>query len=432
MRTLYFDCGMGAAGDMLTGALIGLLPDNQKDEFIAKFNGLGIPNVEMSKENVSKCGISGTYISVKINGSEEEEYFNLHHDDDSDHDHDHENEHEHEHKHDHSHDHEHESMHNHPHHHSDMHEIRDIVDSLPISDKIRQDILAVYSLIAEAESAAHGVPVEQVHFHEVGSMDAVADITAVCLLIDMLKPEKIIASPIHVGCGQVRCAHGILPVPAPATAFILRNVPIYGGEIKGELCTPTGAALLKYFVQDFSQMPVIKAEKIGYGMGKKDFSPYANCVRAFLGETDTPENTVTELSCNIDDMTPEALGFACRVLLESGAKDVFTVPIVMKKSRLGTLLCVICADEDRAKMVRLIFKHTSTLGVRESVKKRYTLERSIDTFSDEFGEVRIKRAEGYGVQREKYEYDDLSRIAEEKGISLSEVGNLIKHGKEVQ
>ena len=165
-----------------------------------------------------------------------------------------------------------------------MHDIEHIVmGHMDIPENVKADIMAVYGLIAEAESNAHGMPVEEIHFHEVGTMDAVADVAAVCILIDMIKPVKIVASPVHVGAGTVHCAHGILPVPAPATAYILRNIPIYGGKIKSELCTPTGAALLKHFVSEFGDMPVIRTEKIGYGMGKKDF-PVANCVRVFLGE----------------------------------------------------------------------------------------------------------------------------------------------------
>lgn len=169
----------------------------------------------------------------------------------------------------------------HTHHHRGMHEIEHIIEDLKLSQKVRSDVLAVYALIAEAESHVHGVPVTDIHFHEVGTMDAIADITAVCLLMERIAPQQVISSPVHVGSGHVHCAHGILPVPAPATAYILRDVPIYGGGIKGELCTPTGAALLKHFVTSFGNMPVMKTEMIGYGMGKKDFEA-ANCVRAFL------------------------------------------------------------------------------------------------------------------------------------------------------
>lgn len=287
---------MGAAGDMLTAALLELLTEERQVEFVEKMNNLGIPGVEVQKSTVSKCGINGTHVKVLVNGEEEGELMLHHHHHDEhehshehSHEHTHEHEHEHEHVHEHTHDHEHSHDHHHDHGHTHSHhgmaDIEHIVmHHLDIPENVKHDIMAVYSEIAEAESVAHGKPIGEIHFHEVGTMDAVADITAVCLLIDMIKPEKIIASPVHVGSGTVRCAHGILPVPAPATAYILRGVPIYGGKIKSELCTPTGAALLKHFVSSFGDMPIISLEKIGYGMGYKDF-PQANCVRAFLGET---------------------------------------------------------------------------------------------------------------------------------------------------
>lgn len=291
---------MGAAGDMLTAALLELLTEEQQVEFVEKMNNLGIPGVEVQKSTVSKCGINGTHVKVLVNGEEEGELMLHHHHHDEhehshehSHEHTHEHEHEHEHVHEHTHDHEHSHEHHHEHDHGHTHahshhgmaDIEHIVmHHLDIPENVKHDIMAVYGEIAEAESVAHGKPIDEIHFHEVGTMDAVADITAVCLLVDMIKPEKIIASPVHVGSGTVRCAHGILPVPAPATAYILRGVPIYGGKIKSELCTPTGAALLKHFVSSFGDMPIISLEKIGYGMGYKDF-PQANCVRAFFGET---------------------------------------------------------------------------------------------------------------------------------------------------
>lgn len=285
---------MGAAGDMLTAALLELLTEEQQIEFVEKMNNLGIPGVEVQKSTVSKCGINGTHVKVLVNGEEEGELMLHHHHHDEyehshehthEHEHEHTHEHDHEHTHEHSHDHHHDHGHTHTHSHHGMADIEHIVmHHLDIPENVKHDIMAVYGEIAEAESVAHGKPIDEIHFHEVGTMDAVADITAVCLLVDMIKPEKIIASPVHVGSGTVRCAHGILPVPAPATAYILRGVPIYGGKIKSELCTPTGAALLKHFVSSFGDMPIISLEKIGYGMGYKDF-PQANCVRAFFGET---------------------------------------------------------------------------------------------------------------------------------------------------
>ena len=428
MKTLYLDCGMGAAGDMLTAALLELLPDREK--MLERLNGLGIPGVETVCEKTQKCGIGGTCVSVRVHGEEESEELYGH---DAAHAHDHEHTHETGHAHDHEHTHETEHVHDHEHtheagethspahhHHSGMHEIEHIVNHLPVSERIRKDILAVFGMIAEAESHVHGVPVTEIHFHEVGTMDAVADITAVCVLMDQIAPDQVIVSPVHVGSGQVKCAHGILPVPAPATAYILKDVPIYGGEIRGELCTPTGAALLKYFASRFGAMPVMRTLAIGYGMGKKDF-PAANCVRALLGETEGAGDTVAELVCNVDDMTAEAIGFAGETLLEAGALEVYTVAAGMKKSRPGTVLHVMCAESVKDKMAELIFKHTTTIGIRENISRRYTLSRSMQKIQTPYGEVRKKFSEGYGVTREKYEYEDLARIAREQGMSIQEV-----------
>lgn len=396
MKTLYIDCGMGAAGDMLTAALLELLPE--PDKFVQKLNALGIPGVQFKKESSVKCGITGTHISVTVHGEEEES-------------HDH-------HSHDHHHEHSHEHGH---HHHSGLHDIEHIVRGhLPVSDKIKDDVMAVYQLIAEAESKAHGVPVTEIHFHEVGTMDAVADITAVCMLMEEIAPEQVIVSPIHVGSGQVKCAHGILPVPAPATAHILRDVPSYGGSIHGELCTPTGAALLKHFATKFGDMPIMTTQTIGYGMGKKDFEA-ANCVRALLGETEDKTDVVLELSCNVDDMTAEQIGFAMERLFDGGALDVYTIPIGMKKSRLGTLIRVMCREQQKEHLIYLMFKHTMTIGVRESKTQRYVLDRNVTTLETPYGTVRRKDSYGYGVNRSKYEHEDLARIAREHDISIEDV-----------
>ncbi|QTQ14033.1 nickel pincer cofactor biosynthesis protein LarC [Treponema parvum] len=408
MKTLYLDCGMGAAGDMLTAALLELLPD--KEEFLAVLNSLGIPGVTVTSEASVKCGIQGTHITVKVNDEEESEGMRTH-------------------KHSHSHEHEHDHEHSHDggrhHHHSGMHEIGHIIEDLPVSEKVKADILAVYSMIAEAESHAHGVPVTEIHFHEVGTMDAVADVTAVCMLMDRLSPDQVVVSPIHVGGGHVKCAHGILPVPAPATAYILRDVPIYGGGIKSELCTPTGASLLKYFATRFGDMPVMRTTAIGYGMGKKDFTA-VNCVRSLIGETEDTSDTVTELCCNLDDMTAEAIGFAEEQFFTAGALEAYTVPAQMKKSRPGILLSVMCREKDKEQMLKLIFRHTTTLGVRENASRRYTLSRTTETVRTNLGEVRKKISSGYGVKREKYEYEDMARIAREQDMSLAEVTAYIK------
>ena len=398
MKTLYLDCSMGAAGDMLTAALIELLPD--PDAFIDKLNSLSIPHVKYVKEESVKCGIKGTHIRVLVDGTEEDEHM-------------------HEHSHEHDHDHE------HHHHHSGMHDIEHIVHGLKVPTMVKLDIMAVYKLIAEAESSVHGVPVDRIHFHEVGTMDAVADVTAVCMLMNELDADEVVVSPVHVGSGQVKCAHGILPVPAPATAYILRDVPVYGGSIKGELCTPTGAALLVYFADRFGQMPMMKVNAIGYGMGTKDFEA-ANMVRSMIGDTEGKTEGILELSCNVDDMTAEDISFAVNKLFEKGAREVFTVPVGMKKSRPGTLISVICTTNEKEAMVSTLFKYTTTLGIREVKTDRYVLDRRIETVDTPLGNVRRKISSGYGVTRAKYEHDDLEAIANEKGISIDEVRKLLE------
>ena len=436
MKTLYLECNMGAAGDMLTAALLELHPDPQG--FVERMNRLSLPGVVFAAQPAVKCGITGTQVSVTVGGEEEESHdVPLHshvhetaqdeahpgHAHGHDHEHGHEHTHDHEHIHDHEHSHGYEHGHGH-HHHAGMGDIRHILSHLDIPQPVRQDAEAVYQLIAQAESHAHGRPVEEIHFHEVGTLDAVTDVVAVCWLLHDLAPEQIVASPVHVGCGQVRCAHGILPVPAPATAYILQGVPTYGGSVQGELCTPTGAALLKHFVQRFGSSPVMRVEKTGYGMGKKDFEA-ANCVRAMLGQTQEESTTIAQLACNLDDMTPEALGFAQERLWEAGALDVTTAPIGMKKNRPGVQLACLCRLEDREKLVSVLFAHTTTLGVRESLCTRYTLARSQRTVETEHGPVRVKEARGWGVTREKPEYEDVAKIAREQGLTLDQVKELL-------
>ena len=392
MKILYFDCSMGAAGDMLTAALFELCPD--KELFLEKINSCGIPGVSVNAERVVKCGIEGTHMSVLLDGKEE-------------------------------HCHEHHHHHEHHHEHMCVSEIDHIISHLHLPEKVKSDAKAVFMLLAKAESTVHGKAVDQIHFHEVGTMDAVADIVSVCLLMNEIQPQKVVASAVNVGGGTVKCAHGILPVPAPATAELLKGIPAYSGKIKSELCTPTGAALLKYFVNDFSDMPIMSVLNIGYGMGRKDFE-VPNCIRAFFGESATEKtDEVAEISCNIDDMTGEEIGFAVQMLLDNGALDVWTAPIYMKKSRPAVMLSCLCKNEDSKKFAGLIFKYTSTIGVRVNVCSRYCLERSVYVKHTDLGDVRIKRSEGFGVVREKAEYEDLARIAEEKNISIGKVKELI-------
>lgn len=435
MKTLFLDCSMGAAGDMLTAALAELLSD--PDAFVEEFQALGIPGVRMKKNSCRKMGITGTKITILVDG--EEEYCDRHeHEGCMSDTHKHEecmsDTHEHEgcmsgtHEHDKHVSHEHHTL-------QDMEKLVYGIHDLPL--QVKDDILSVYKLLADAESHVHGVPVTQIHFHEVGDMDALADITAVCMLMHKLAPEKVAVSPVHVGCGHVHCAHGILPVPAPATAHILKGVPIYGGSIKGELCTPTGAALLTYFADTFAEMPLMSVEKIGYGMGTKDFTQ-VNCIRAMLGETmeknlsdiaDESQDKIVELLCNLDDMTAEAIAFAMECILEAGALDVYTEAIGMKKSRPGTILHVLGRPQDRERLIHVIFLHTTTLGIREQVMRRWVLHREILEQETEYGTVRYKRSWGYDVERIKYEYEDLVRIAKAENKSIEEIKKILETGR---
>lgn len=392
MRQLYLDCGMGAAGDMLMAALLELVED--REQTLAELNSLGLPGVEILAEPSQKCGITGTHIRVLVHGQEEDSH--------------------------HHHDHDHEHEHHHHHHHSTLADMAHLIGHLQLPEKVRQDALAVYRSIAQAEGHAHGCEMEQIHFHEVGTLDALADVVGVCYLMYKLNPEKVAASAVHVGSGQVHCAHGILPVPAPATAYLLSGVPIYSGSVRGELCTPTGGALLKHFVTEFGPMPVMTLEKTGYGMGTKDFEA-ANCLRAMLGSTEDSADEICQLSCNLDDMTGEALGFALEQLMAAGALDAYTTAIGMKKSRPGTMLTCLCRREDQKTMTQLLFRHTTTLGVRWNLCRREVLTRGEEQIQTSQGPVRVKTAQGWGVCRRKAEYEDLAAIARKTGKSLAEI-----------
>ena len=404
---------MGAAGDMLLASLAELTGDVKACE--DKLNSLGIPDVTYEFEKSVKCGIEGTHAHVAVHGVEEDEHMHDHHHEEHHHEHTHEehahtHEHEH-HEHDHHHDHEHEEHHHH--HHTHMSDIENIINGLNVSDKVKADALAVYGLIAEAESKAHGKPVTDIHFHEVGTMDAVADIVGVCVLLEQIGADKIVVSPLATGFGQVRCAHGILPVPAPATASIIEGIPTYSGDVEGELLTPTGAALLKHFAGSFGTRPVMAIEKTGYGMGRKDFAK-ANMLRTFIGEADNESDKVVEMKFNVDDMTGEEIGYATGVLMDSGALDVFTTSVYMKKNRPGILFTVLVKLEDKEKFAKLIFENTTTIGIRYNEMERFKLKRREEKVMTKFGEVSFKVSEGFGVTKTKPEYDDIKGIADKE------------------
>lgn len=394
MKILYIECSMGVAGDMLMGALYELLNDEDRKKFTDKMNSLGIEGLHVEAVPSVKCGINGTHMNVTIDGHEELESHHAEH---------------------------------HHHHGASMHDIRHVIDAAGISENVKKNAVEVYECIAQAECRVHGKSADEIHFHEVGSKDAMADVIGCCMLIDIIGADRIVVSPVTTGFGNVRCAHGILPVPAPATALILNDVPLRAGSIEGELCTPTGAALVKHYADEFGNMPQMTVSRIGYGMGTKDFAA-ANCVRVFVGiQATRTAKTIVQLCCNIDDMTAEELGYAAELLMDEGALDVYTTAIGMKKSRPGTLLTVMCREEDRERIAGLIFRNTTTLGMRVYHCERMILERSEKTLHTEFGDVRCKEASGYGVVRSKLEYDDVRRLAKSSGRSIREIRDIIEN-----
>ena len=422
MRTLYLECAMGAAGDMLMAALYELCSPEDRAKFLADMGEL-IPGVVVLPQAARRQGVAGTHMSVLIHGREEGA---LPHDHRHDHDHEHEHEHEHHHDHEHGHD------HSHSHLHRSLADVLAVIDGfVGLPAPVRERAKAVYALIAQAEARAHGVAVGEVHFHEVGALDAVVDVTGVCYLAELLAPDHIVCSPVAVGSGTVRTAHGLLPVPAPATAYLLEGLPVAAGDVAAELCTPTGAALLKALADSFGPLPAGRLLGCGCGCGTKDF-PRANCLRALLldtaGAAQGPNDAVTELRANIDDMTGEALGFALEALLSAGALDVSYLPIQMKKNRPGVLLLCLCRPEEADRLAAEILRHTTTFGVRRTDCSRYALTAASVTEHTAYGPIRRKEGMGYGVTKSKAEYADLARIAQEQKIPLSRVPELLERG----
>ena len=404
---------MGAAGDMLAGALVSLLSKEEQESFIKMINNIGVDGVKVSLSDDAKCGITGKHFKVEIDGVEE-------------HSHDvHEHEHHHEHEQEHGHHHEHGDGHNdndnHGHHHHGTGPFPKELETVAEKLNCPNDIQKVYELLAEAEAKVHGKDVSEIHFHEVGMKDALIDIASVVYLMNKLKVDKVVVSPVNVGFGKVKCAHGILPVPAPATAELVKGIPTYAGRFEGELLTPTGAALLKYYADEFSYQPLMNVIKCGYGTGNKNFES-ANVVKAVLGEVtdELISENIIELNCNVDDMSAEDMAYATKALIENGAKDAFVTPVIMKKGRSGMLLTVLCSAIDKERFVSLIFKHTSTIGIRVKETERIILNRHEETVHTKLGDVRVKYSEGYGVKREKPEFEDLRKLAEENNISVAE------------
>jgi pyridinium-3,5-bisthiocarboxylic acid mononucleotide nickel chelatase len=442
MRIAYLDCFSGMSGDMFLGALVDAgVPPRLLEETVAALD-VGA-RLEISR--VTRSGITATKVDVYSHGEKDlpREVYWEQRERSERHPHDHYHEHHH-HGEDHGHEHEAVALREHnftqepsragvpaPHEHAHgrgLKEIRGIIAKAAISETARQTAIAVFEALGEAEAKIHSSDIEEVHFHEVGAVDALVDIVCAAVGAEALAVDEIICSPLNVGGGTVNCAHGTFPVPAPATLELLKHAPVYSSGIQAELVTPTGAAIVKTLAKRFSSFPEMTVEKIGYGAGTRDFPGHANVVRLTIGEeqptlaVNTSQQTITVLEANIDDLNPQVFGYVMDRLLEEGTLDAFGMPVQMKKNRPGMLLTVLCRPEDAAKLTQLIFTETTTLGVRRREERRQTLARNWVTVATRWGDVRLKVASMNGtITNYAPEYEDCRRIAAEHHLPLKNV-----------
>lgn len=414
-KVLFFDCFSGISGDMTIGALLDLGID--KELFLAELNKIGLDEFRVEIKTGIKKGITGTDFTVRLTSEDS------HHEEES---HKHEHDHSHHHGHSHgSHHHHHKREEHHDHSHSrNLAMISEIIDKSTLSDFVKATSKKIFTIIAEAEGKIHGKSIDEVHFHEVGAVDSIVDIIGTAICLDLLKVDEIVCSPINLGSGFVKCAHGVFPVPAPATLEILRNTPVYSKNAQKELTTPTGAAILKGVCSGFIELPQFIVDKVGYGLGKREMET-PNVLRVVLGKK-KEQDKLLMIETNIDNMNPEIYSFLFPKLLEKGALDVFVTPIIMKKNRPANKLSVLCKEALAVEMEAIIFSNTPTLGVRKYGVERTELEREFKLIETRFGEVSIKFAymNGYLL---KYapEYETCKTIADNTGLSIAEVIRLI-------
>ncbi len=431
MRIAYLECFSGMSGDMFLGALVDAgVPPQVLEETVAAL-GIGA-RLEISR--VVRSGISATKVDVWVDGEKDlprEEYWEQKQHRHANHEHSHV---EHEH-------HDHSDLSSGeasrtgvsaPHEHSHgrgLTEIRGIISAASISAVAKKTAIAIFEALGQAEAKIHNTSLESVHFHEVGAVDAMVDIVCAAVGAEALGVDEIICSPLNVGGGMVKCAHGTFPVPAPATVELLKDAPVYSSGLQAELVTPTGAAIVKTLASRFTAFPEMKIEKSGYGAGARDFPGHPNVVRLTIGETassafaaNAGSDTISVLEANLDDLNPQVFGYVMDRLLEEGALDVFGMPVQMKKSRPGMVLTVLCKHEDEAKLTQIVFSETTTLGVRRRDEMRQTLARRWESVGTAWGDVRIKVASMNGtITNYAPEYEDCRRIAAEYRVPLKTV-----------
>jgi pyridinium-3,5-bisthiocarboxylic acid mononucleotide nickel chelatase len=442
MRIAYLDCFSGMSGDMFLGALIDAgVPAKLFEDTVAALN-IGA-RLEVSR--VNRSGMTATKVDVFVHGKKElpREVFAEQQSRSQKHEHDHGHEHSHNHRPEHVELREHnyvQAAHEgtragapapHQHEHGrGLREILEIIRKAGISEKAKGTAIAIFEALGVAEAKIHNDDIEKVHFHEVGAVDAMVDIICSAVGAEALGVDEIVSSPLNVGGGTVKCAHGVLPVPVPATVELLQGAPVYSSGIQVELVTPTGAAIVKTLVKRFAAFPAMTIEKSGYGAGSRDFAGHANVVRLTIGESQealyrhTSEETISVLEANLDDLNPQVFGYAVERLLAAGALDTFAVPVQMKKNRPGMLLTVLSKPEDAPQLTQIIFTETSTLGVRRREEQRQTLARKWVNVVTRWGDVRLKIASMNGtVTNYAPEYEDCKKIAAANHVPLKSVMN---------
>ena len=458
MKILYYDCFCGISGDMNLAALIDLgVPKEYLMQELSKMNLNS--EYEIQIEGAAKLGITGTRVDVVLNNqvdnhdhvaekaldnnnhvhkdehvNENSDHHSHVHNDSHDffhesqlHSHEHNNQDNHthgeEHSHSHGENHNHSHASNHEHHHRNLNDIENIINSSDLNDKVKKLSLDMFMRVAEAEAKVHGKTLYEVHFHEVGAIDSIIDMVGAAICLDYLKVDKIIASPIQVGGGFVKCAHGLMPVPAPATVEILKNIPINTGIVQFETTTPTGAAIIAANVEEFTQKVDFSIKKIAYGIGHRDLE-IPNVLRVYLGEKESYEIVEEQhiLETNIDDMNPELYGYVEEKLFEVGALDVFKTSIFMKKGRPGIKLSVLTNEKVEKDVLDVIFEETTSIGVRKYKVKKIMLNREFSKVKTEYGDITIKKSYYKGnLVKYKPEYEECKTIAKEKNIAIDKV-----------
>lgn len=398
MRVLYYDCFCGISGDMNLGALIDLGVD--KNYLVNEISKLNLNSeFDIKIEKALKNGIDGTRVDVLL----------------KEHHHEHGDGHEDEHEH---------------HHHRNLQDIKSIINSSSLKDSIKKASMEIFMKVAEAEAKVHNKPIDMVHFHEVGAIDSIVDIVGAAICLDYLKVDKILASPVQVGGGFVKCAHGIIPVPAPATIEILRNIPIKSGIVQFETTTPTGAAIIAANVEEFIDRVDFSIESIGYGIGHRDLE-IPNVLRVYLGEQESKEEEVEHfiIETNIDDMNPELYGYIEERLFANGAFDAYMTPIIMKKGRPATKLTIFTNAENEKAVLDVIFKETTSIGVRKYKVDKIKLDRDIVEVDTKYGKINVKNSYYNGeLVKSKAEYEDCKRLAVENKVSILEIYKEVNGG----